>query len=183
MNFSQLLHYDAELSDRMRLTSEKGLLWKTAGFLAHSGDSWFWLAGLGVIWLFANPDWRYRSVVLAAAIIIQACTVLAVKFLVRRRRPEGDWGAVYRNTDPHSFPSGHATRAALLATMGWLLGPDWLGWALTMWAPFVSLARVTMGVHYLSDVLAGVIIGILIALALMNLQMPQILMMIFPFLF
>ena len=88
---------------------------------------------------------------------------MAIKFLVRRKRPEGDWGGIYRRTDPHSFPSGHAARAALLAVLAISLGPTWFGILLLIWAPLVILARVVMGVHYLSDVIAGAILGILAA--------------------
>jgi undecaprenyl-diphosphatase len=35
---------------------------------------------------------------------------------------------------------------------------------LWVWAPLVALARVSMGVHYLSDVVAGAILGIIVAL-------------------
>jgi undecaprenyl-diphosphatase len=89
---------------------------------------------------------------------------MAVKFLVRRRRPEGEWGGIYRNTDPHSFPSGHAARAFLIAVVGAALGPAWLGILLWVWAPLVALARVAMGVHYLSDVVAGALFGVIVAL-------------------
>ncbi|HSK66925.1 MAG TPA: phosphatase PAP2 family protein, partial [Anaerolineales bacterium] len=63
----------------------------------------------------------------------------------------------------HSFPSGHAARAFLIAVIGSALGPAWLGILLWIWAPLVALARVAMGVHYLSDVIAGAMLGILIA--------------------
>lgn len=90
-----------------------------------------------------------------------AALVLLVKFSVRRRRPAGEWGNIYRSTDPHSFPSGHAARAAMLAVLGLGLGPPWFGVALLLWAPLVSLARVAMGLHYLSDVVAGVFLGVI----------------------
>ena len=41
-----LLELDARLSDRMRVAERPGLLKTVAAFLAHSGDSWFWAAGL-----------------------------------------------------------------------------------------------------------------------------------------
>jgi undecaprenyl-diphosphatase len=82
---------------------------------------------------------------------------------VRRKRPEGEWGRIYRFTDPHSFPSGHAARAFLIATVATALGPAWLAIALWIWAPLVALARVAMGVHYLSDIVAGALFGILVA--------------------
>ena len=45
----------------------------------------------------------------------------------------------------------------------WLVG--WtaaLGVVLALWAPLVCLARVAMGVHYLSDVLAGMLLGLVL---------------------
>src|SRR5678810_1059321 len=90
--------------------------------------------------------------------------VLIIKFSIRRKRPEGNWGQIYRYTDPHSFPSGHAARAFLIATIASGLGPAWLAIALWVWAPLVAFARVAMGVHYLSDILAGSLLGILVAL-------------------
>jgi undecaprenyl-diphosphatase len=96
------------------------------------------------------------------AILLTAIIVFIVKFTVRRRRPEGEWGKFYRSTDPHSFPSGHAVRAVMLAVAILGLGPLWLGLLLLIWAPLVGLARVAMGVHYLSDVLAGMVLGLVI---------------------
>jgi len=86
--------------------------------------------------------------------------VMIIKFTVRRRRPEGEWGNIYRATDPHSFPSGHAVRAMMLAVVLLGLGPLWLGLVMLAWAPLVGLARVAMGVHYLSDVVAGMVLGL-----------------------
>ena len=48
----------------------------------------------------------------------------------------------------------------MLATMAVGLGPSWLAITLVIWAPLVALARVMMGVHYLSDVVAGGLFGI-----------------------
>ena len=125
---------------------------KVAAFLAHSGDSWFWMAGLGIVWLFTRGEWHIHSALMAGGVVGLAALVLAIKFTVRRQRPPGEWGAIYRNTDPHSFPSGHAARAAMLAVMAIGLGPAWFAWVVAIWAPLVSLARVATGVHYLSDI-------------------------------
>ena len=156
-----LLDLDARLTQRLRIAERPGLLRSLAAFLAHSGDSWFWAAGLVLIWLLGSPDWRRRALFLLISIILLAALVLLVKFSVRRRRPAGEWGGIYRSTDPHSFPSGHAARAAMLAVLGLGLGPPWFGIVLVLWAPLVSLARVAMGLHYLSDVVAGVLLGVL----------------------
>ncbi len=177
-NFHKL---DQDISRRLRLPQGMKTARALAAFLAHSGDSWFWLAGLLVLWLVTSGNAHRISALLAGAIVIQASLVLAIKFLIKRRRPEGEWGAIYRNTDPHSFPSGHAVRAVMLAVMVWGLGIQPLSWLLTFWAPLVSLARVSLGVHYFSDVLAGWLLGILLALGFLAGQ--PIIYALFPFAF
>ena len=54
-------------------------------------------------------------------------------------------------------------RAFLIATIAAGLGPSWLASALWIWAPLVALARVAMGVHYLSDIVAGAVFGVFVA--------------------
>lgn len=157
-----VLEWDERLTQRLRVAERPGLTRLLAMALAHSGDSWLWGALLLPVAFFGSRYYALRAWVMLVSILMTAVLVLAIKFSVRRRRPEGQWGQIYRKTDPHSFPSGHAARAALLATLAVGLGPAWLGAALAVWAPFVSLARVAMGVHYITDVLAGTVLGVMI---------------------
>jgi undecaprenyl-diphosphatase len=163
MNMTSLLELDARLSNKMRVAEKPGPLRTIAIVLAHSGDSWFWAIALIILWFVSDATWKEWAVVLFVCISLLAVLVLVIKFIVRRQRPEGEWGGIYRNTDPHSFPSGHAARAFLIAVIGSTLGPEWMGILLWIWAPLVALARVAMGVHYLSDVLAGSLLGIVVA--------------------
>ena len=156
-----MIELDARLSERMRIAEQPGALRTLAAILAHSGDSWFWLAGLGLLWWLGTDYWKRELLILIVAILATALIVFVVKQLVRRKRPKGEWGKFYRQTDPHSFPSGHAVRATMLAVVMLGLSPG-VGLVLLVWAPFVGLARVAMGVHYLSDVLAGMLLGLLI---------------------
>ena len=159
MTWKNILELDARLSAQMRVAGRPGVLRTVAIFLAHSGDSWFWWAGLGLLWWLGNSFWRPWALIVLLSIIALAVIVLAIKFTIRRRRPEGDWGGVYRKTDPHSFPSGHAARVVLIAVLALGLGPGWLALVICIWAPLVALARVAMGVHYLSDIVAGFGLG------------------------
>jgi undecaprenyl-diphosphatase len=161
--FYRLLELDRDWSYAMRVAEKPGVLRNLAMFFAHSGDSWFWGLGMIVLWGLGNEFWKQWAVHQLFWISILAVLVLILKFSIRRKRPAGDWGAIYRNTDPHSFPSGHAARSFLVAFLGSLLGPGWLAVILWVWAPLVSLARVAMGVHYLSDVVAGAVVGIIAA--------------------
>jgi undecaprenyl-diphosphatase len=161
------LELDERYSTKLRFAEKPGALRWLAILLAHSGDSWYlvpamllaaWLGGPAVQWLVSR-------------LLIAVALLIVIIFLVKRRfkraRPEGEWGKFYRRTDPHSFPSGHAGRMAMLAVLAFGLGPAWLGWVMVFWAPAVSLSRVAMGVHYLSDVVAGAAIGIVAGLILL----------------
>jgi undecaprenyl-diphosphatase len=174
MSFRSLLELDARLSDQLRVAEKPGVLRSLAAFLAHSGDSWFWAAALIILWFLSDPIWKRLEVVEFFGIAGLAGVVLAIKFIVRRERPQGDWGGIYRNTDPHSFPSGHAARAFLIAALATALAPVWVTVVLWVWAPLVALARVSMGVHYLSDVVAGAILGMLVALIGLQIYPPMI---------
>ena len=173
MNWEKIAQWDQRWTKTLALANHDGLLAKVAALFAHSGDSWFWLIGLVIIAVTQSSHWRRWALQFILVVVVAAAIVLALKFAVRRRRPAGEWGAVYRRTDPHSFPSGHAVRAVLLAVLaaGW--GPTFLFPLLFIWAPLVMLSRVAMGVHYLSDIVAGALIGLLMgALALSLLPPP-----------
>jgi membrane-associated phospholipid phosphatase len=163
MLWTKIVSLDEKITKFLRL-KESGSKFRPAGiFFAHSGDSWFILAVLFVVWLIKRGFWHHTMAVMAASTIALAVIVLIIKFTIKRRRPEGEWGAIYRKSDPHSFPSGHAARTAMLATLAALFGPLWFAVALIVWAPLVSLARVAMGVHYFSDIVAGIVLGVLLA--------------------
>jgi undecaprenyl-diphosphatase len=166
VDINRLLAIDARISNQLKITERPGGLRTLAALLAHSGDSWFWLLGLAVLWLAGNAYWKSRAISLGIGILLTAVIVMTTKFLVRRKRPEGNWGGIYRNTDPHSFPSGHAARAVMLAMLAIALGPAWLAILMLIWAPLVCLARVAMGLHFVSDVLAGIAFGVIIGVGL-----------------
>lgn len=174
MSFRSLLELDARLSDQLRVAEKPGILRNIAAFLAHSGDSWFWAAALILFWFLSNSAWKQWEVVEFFGIAGLAGVVLAIKFLVRRERPQGQWGGIYRSTDPHSFPSGHAARSFLIAVIASAFGPMWLVVALWVWAPLVALARVAMGLHYVSDVVAGAVLGVIVALIGLQIYQPMI---------
>lgn len=170
----RLLKLDARCSRALRVGEDRRLLSLLLKVFAHSGDSWFWLAGLFIVWLFGGTAWRERAVFLSVGLTIMAAVVIVLKFTIHRPRPEGEWGQIYRITDPHSFPSGHAARSAALVVMGVAIGPPWFAIALAIWAPWVGLSRVALGVHYLLDVVVGWLVGAgmgLIALLLQPLAM------------
>lgn len=92
--------------------------------------------------------------------------VAAVKAIVDRDRPFEAFPGLITNRYPGgkplgaSFPSGHSAGAAVLATSLSLCYPEWYvivpSAAFALWTGF---ARMNLGVHYLTDVLAGYALG------------------------
>jgi undecaprenyl-diphosphatase len=130
--------------------------------ITHSCDSWYWLVGIVLLWLLGGKLEKYYAFNLAAGLGFLAIFVLGLKFLIRRPRPEGEWGQVYRITDPHSFPSGHAARAMAVAAMVILdiRIPLGLRVFLVVWAFLVGYSRIALRLHYFSDVVVGWAIGL-----------------------
>ena len=161
MNLQKFLIFDEKVTWIIRLKDEDSRFKIVASFFAHSGDSWFIEIALLIIWLFTKDALHQLAALMAGAVVILAILVIAIKFLIRRPRPEGEWGAIYRNTDPHSFPSGHAARVAMLAVLAFSASLPVLGFFMVIWGLLVCLGRIWMGVHYLSDILAGILLGFL----------------------
>ena len=74
--------------------------------------------------------------------------------------------------DAHlSFPSGHASLSTALVTSWSLSHPQWYVIAPgALWATGVALSRVYLGVHYPSDILAGAVLGVGVALLVHQLR-------------
>ena len=64
-----------------------------------------------------------------------------------------------------SFPSDHATIAFAIAVSVFLVDRRW-GYPLLAMAAIISLARIFVGVHYLTDVVAGALLGAASAFAI-----------------
>lgn len=94
-----------------------------------------------------------------------------VKRLIGRGRPmhyddTGLFGLKFNVADwtYQSFPSGHSTTAFALAAVLGFLSPRWF-YPVLLLAAMIGLSRLTLGVHYPSDVLAGAVVGLVGAYA------------------
>lgn len=157
----ELQKKDAEWSQKMLIPEDKRFLRLILSLISHSCDSWYWLAGLILVWLFNQGTVRQTAVFMAFCMVLLAVIVLGIKFVIKRPRPEGEFGQVYRETDPHSFPSGHAARAMAIAVIVTTFGKPWLSVLVFLWAFLVGYSRIALALHYLSDVLVGWLIGVL----------------------
>ena len=92
----------------------------------------------------------------------------ALKLWVARDRPPVSRAVpepLLESPSTYSLPSGHATVAFACATVLALAVPR-LRWAFYGLAALIAFSRVYVGVHYPFDVVAGAVLGVVIAIAL-----------------
>ena len=103
---------------------------------------------------------------LSAGIFLDLLVSLILKSLVRRPRPnvnQNDMVLTASVDSLYSFPSGHCTRAGMLAFF-FIANIDFTviqAMILLVWTVGIALSRVCLGRHYIMDVSCGLIIGLL----------------------
>jgi membrane-associated phospholipid phosphatase len=103
---------------------------------------------------------------------VSGLTVDLLKVIFGRARPKllfaagtYDFSWLGLGADHWSFPSGHAATAAALMTALWCLWPRHVLFYVIL-AAIVAASRVAIGAHYLSDVVMGAFVAVLVTRAL-----------------
>ncbi|KAL2097726.1 hypothetical protein ACEWY4_006933 [Coilia grayii] len=98
---------------------------------------------------------------LLMALLLDMALVRIVKAIVRRRPPSHTRSDMPCTVDCYSFPSAHATRAAMCAclTLAHLVSTAPLRALVLAWAGLVGLSRVLLGQSNVTDVLFGLGMG------------------------
>jgi undecaprenyl-diphosphatase len=122
--------------------------------------------GLALTGFLAWRGARRLAVFVVVALVGQKVIERTLKSLVGRDRPT--WDDPLATAAGKSFPSGHAmgvtvTVGVLCLVLLPLVARRWRPWLLAagaVWVALVGFSRIALGVHYLSDVLAGVVLGL-----------------------
>jgi undecaprenyl-diphosphatase len=99
------------------------------------------------------------------AFVIELPIYWVLKRSFKRRRPFNVVQAlapILKPSDEFSFPSGHTTAAFMIAGITSVCFPA-ISLLAYSWAALIGLSRVMLKVHFISDVLAGMVLGSLVA--------------------
>ncbi len=134
-------------------------LWMIAA--TRGGDGWLWYA-MGLVVALAGGQERFRALAAAGvAVGLGIGLFLNLKKAFGRKRPcalEPHCWATLLPPDQFSFPSGHTITAfAMTASLGEFYHAMLPG--LFFCAVSVALSRILLGMHFLSDVIAGALLG------------------------
>lgn len=168
---------------------EKILLYERDAFFALNGsdsaflDRFMWLYTGKEVWLplavliigvlVYKKNWRESLlIILAIALVVLLCDQFAshvCKPLFTRFRPthhpdfmeQAKTVFNYRG-GLYGFISSHAANAFGFATlMALIMKNRWFGWTLFLWATLTAYTRIYLGVHFISDVVPGMVVGTL----------------------
>jgi undecaprenyl-diphosphatase len=156
---------DRKIFDFTLRFSHEGLLHKMMRAVSRSGD-------MGLIWLLVCLGLMLfpgnRRIVELCLITLLFTTLLGegvLKHVFRRPRPFVTHGPVTMSIPrptSFSFPSGHTASSVACARILASVNPL-MAWIVYCFAGLMGCSRVYLRAHYISDVMAGGIIGILCA--------------------
>jgi undecaprenyl-diphosphatase len=131
----------------------------------RGGDHWLWELVGAMVAVFGGRD---RLPALSSAVLATASGILLFRWLkkrIGRARPCAIEPHCWHDAlppDQFSFPSGHTITAFAVATPIAHFYPEF---TLALWfcACSVAVSRVVLGMHFVSDVLAGAVLGTALA--------------------
>lgn len=137
-------------------------------FITSLGNAgWFWIL-LSALMMFSKKYRKIGLTGLIALVIGFLITNLWLKNMVMRIRPYevvDGLTLIGRRAHDFSFPSGHSTASMAASSVFPALMPRKYGIPAFLLGIFICFTRLYIGIHYPTDVLAGMLIGFAAAFA------------------
>lgn len=129
--------------------------------ITHCGGATFTISLLLFIIFIGSPTVRFTALAAAISLAASHLPVAVLKKMYPRRRPYLVLDKIKVTESPlvdHSFPSGHTT-AIFSILVPFIIFMPVLALVLIPLGFFVGVSRIYLGLHFPSDVLAGMLLG------------------------
>lgn len=162
-------HADIKIINRMYALRGYVACLPWARAISFIGDGWLYML-VALFTLYIHGLNHPYFWMLFLGFLFERPTYYLIKNTLKRQRPFHllKQPAYLQPSDEFSLPSGHTSAAFLFAVISATFIPQYLAIFLMM-ATLIGLSRVVLGVHYLSDVFLGAILGISYAMIAINL--------------
>ncbi len=138
-------------------------------FLSTIGNNGLLWIGIVLI-LLAKESWRQAGSYTLLSVLAGGIAQFLLKDWLKRPRPLTDPAALLiEMPTSYSFPSGH-TLIAFCAAATLLVFMPRVGGVAVLLATLIGISRVYLGVHYVSDVIFGAIIGVGLSYLILRLR-------------
>lgn len=131
------------------------------GIVSRLGDGWFWYGLMIALAALGGTRGMVAALHMSVTGFVAWLLYRTLKLHTRRLRPfraHPDVTARAAALDEYSFPSGHTLHAVSFTIVAVTWFP-FLALPLIVFTVLVAMSRVVLGLHYPTDVLAGVLIG------------------------
>lgn len=127
----------------------------------------------GVLTVWAFKKRRFAALLIPVAFAVMTLAEIYGKSVVHHPAPPffmlknpTTIFPTYHVWEEFSYPSGHAARATFLAIVFFYVMKKrlWLGLAIGLYIGVISLSRIYLGHHWVSDILGGILLGSAFAL-------------------
>lgn len=135
--------------------------------VSRLGDGFFWYLLLVLLPVVYGERALLPAAAMAGTALVGIALYKVLKSRLVRERPYVTFAGILAGTPPldrYSFPSGHTLHAVAFTTQATAHFPE-LAWLLVPFAALVAASRVVLGLHYPTDVVAGAVLGALLAAA------------------
>lgn len=157
--------YDTSMFTWCMARKHLDLFRRLSRWISRTGDGYLYaLLGICLFWS-GVADHRLFLYAAVMAFVMERPLYFVLKNGLRRNRPQEvlqNFRSFIIPSDKFSFPSGHTSAAFVMATLAGYFYPPLLlpGY---IWAASVGLSRIFLGVHFPTDILVGMVMGISLA--------------------
>lgn len=158
---------DVSLCARFNRLSSSSHVTRLFRTVSRLGDGVIWYSIMALLPVIGGYDGAVISLHMGLTALAGLLIYKITKRCSERERPyvrhASQVACVMPPLDRYSFPSGHTLHAVSFTLVLYGYFPQML-WVLLPFAVLVALSRMILGLHYPSDVLAGALIGAVLAL-------------------